>query len=108
MRDFLKFFRAIFKTLYFVRGILITFIVLFAGIAFVISRVESLPYGDSLYFVCISALTIGYGDITPQTPMGRILSVVSGLLGMLFTGIVIAVAVQSLIVAIKDKRDSGQ
>ncbi|KAI3647012.1 hypothetical protein MP228_007233 [Amoeboaphelidium protococcarum] len=39
---------------------------------------------DSLYFVIISSATVGYGDITPETMLGRILCVVMIILAIVF------------------------
>jgi voltage-gated potassium channel len=61
-----------------------------------ISYVEKLPFGDALYFALITGLTIGYGDIVVKTPVGRILAVLIGIIGVLFSGLVIAVAVRAL------------
>ena len=61
-----------------------------------ISYVEKLPIGDALYFAFITGLTIGYGDIVVKTPVGRILAVLIGFIGVLFSGLVIAVAVRAL------------
>ena len=72
---------------------------LFASIAinsWAISYVEKLPFGDALYFAAITGLTIGYGDIVVKTPAGRILAVLIGFIGVLFSGLVIAVAVRAL------------
>jgi len=44
----------------------------------------------------ITGLTIGYGDIVATTTFGRIMSVLLGFVGILFTGLVIAVAVHAV------------
>lgn len=49
---------------------------------------------DALYWATISITTIGYGDISPVTPIGRMITMVSALVGMaviaLPTGIITA------------------
>ncbi|MBQ5426697.1 MAG: ion transporter [Pseudobutyrivibrio sp.] len=49
---------------------------------------------DALYWATISLTTIGYGDISPVTPIGRFITMVSALVGMaviaLPTGIITA------------------
>lgn len=56
---------------------------------------------DSFYWACITATTVGYGDIRPATRISRLLSILIALLGLMFTGIVIAVAVQAATIALK-------
>ena len=64
--------------------------------AVAITYVEDIPFSDALYFSFITGLTIGYGDISPATNIGRILAVLTGLVGILITGLVVAVAVHAL------------
>jgi voltage-gated potassium channel len=46
-----------------------------------------------LYFIYVTLLTIGYGDITPVSPAARALVVLEGLLRMAFTTMLLAVLV---------------
>jgi voltage-gated potassium channel len=59
-----------------------------------------------LYFTLITGLTIGYGDISPLTPGGRMIAVLTGLLGILVTGLIVAIAVYALKETMKP-RDSN-
>ena len=70
--------------------------------AVVISQIENLPFGDSLYFSFITGLTIGYGDIVVKTPFARLLAVFLGLIGIIFTGIMVAGALRALEKSLKD------
>jgi voltage-gated potassium channel len=67
------------------------------------SYVDGIPLGDALYFTFITGLTIGYGDITPTTIAGRVLSVVTGVIGVIFVGIIVAVATRALSLAVKNE-----
>jgi uncharacterized membrane protein len=49
-----------------------------------------------LYFTFVTGLTIGYGDISPVTLAGRIVAIMTGILGILITGLVVAIAVYAL------------
>ena len=76
-------------------------VLLFLG-GFTISRVENLELGDGIYFAFITGLSIGYGDITPATAWGRVVSVLIGLIGMIFVGLTVAVATRALADSIKE------
>jgi len=49
-------------------------IILFGG-AFFYSYVEGWRYLDALYFSAITLTTIGYGDFSPQTDLGKIFTI---------------------------------
>ena len=65
--------------------------------------VEGISIGNSMYLSFITAFTIGYGDITPVTIIGRVLSVIIGLIGIIFTGLVIAIATRALVSTIQEE-----
>jgi hypothetical protein len=75
---------------------------LILGIALVIRHLEKMPFGESLYFSFITGLTIGYGDIIVKTPFARLLAVLLGLIGIIFTGIMVAAALRAVEKSLKD------
>jgi voltage-gated potassium channel len=66
--------------------------------------VESISLADSLYLSFITAFTIGYGDIAPVTITGRVLSIFIGLLGIIFTGLVVAVSTRALVSTLEEEK----
>jgi voltage-gated potassium channel len=73
-------------------------IVLFGVIvlgAIVIARSEGIEIGPALYFALITGLTVGYGDIAPVTPVGQIVSILIGIVGVLVSGLVIGVSTRA-------------
>jgi voltage-gated potassium channel len=101
MREFLVFCRYFFQLLYFVRGVTLTLVLVLCCCAVAMSYADGIRLGDALYFTFITGLTIGYGDITPTTISGRVLSVVTGVIGVIFVGIIVAVATRALSFAFK-------
>ena len=49
---------------------------------FVYHFIEGWSYLDSLYFTVITLTTVGYGDLSPQTPIGKIFTIF-----FIFTGL---------------------
>lgn len=88
---------------FFVRHVLAGLLLMITVGGVAVSYVEGLRIGDGIYFAYVTGLTIGYGDISAVTPLGRILSIAIGMIGMLLTGITIAVATRALAEAIKEK-----
>ena len=54
---------------------------------------DSRPFGETVYLAFITAFTIGYGDLTPQRPLSRLTAIILGIIGVVFTGIIVALAV---------------
>ena len=78
------------------RSVIFGLIALIVIGAVVISFVEKIPFGDAIYFSFVTGLTIGYGEIVAKTLIGRLVALLIGLTGIVFTGIVVAIAVRSL------------
>lgn len=63
-------------------------------------KLEGWPRFDSFYWSFITGTTIGYGDLRPTRVPSRLIAIVTGFLGLTFTGILIAIAVHALTVAL--------
>ena len=69
------------------RGLMtLTAVVIATGTVFY-HRWESLSWVDSFYFTIVTLTTVGYGDISPQTPTGKVFTAF-----YLFIGVGILVA----------------
>jgi len=93
---FVEFFSAFMRYSSYVREVFLALLLILLLGAVLIWRLESLSFGNAVYFTMITGLTIGYGDITPQTPLGKLVSVAIGLVGMVFVGLIIAIATRAL------------
>jgi hypothetical protein len=85
-----------------VREVIVIQIILICLGAIAISVLEQLTIEESLYFAFITGLSVGFGDIAPQTTAGRIISVAIALVGVIFVGLVVAVATRALADTVED------
>ena len=93
---FLRFHRHFWHILWRMKSVILVQIGLIVLGAFIISITEARPFGEALYFAFITGLTVGYEDIVATTAIGQVISVLLGLIGLLFTGLVVAIAVRAL------------
>jgi uncharacterized protein YneF (UPF0154 family) len=56
-------------------------IIIFLG-AYIYQQVEDWRYLDSVYFVVVTVTTVGYGDLVPKTDLGKIITIIFPLIGM--------------------------
>ena len=78
------------------RAVYLAFLAFILAGAVTIANVENMPLGEAVYFSFITGLTVGYGDIAPHTTVGRVVSVALGFVGILFSGLVVAVMVRAV------------
>ncbi|MDH3763470.1 MAG: potassium channel family protein [Gammaproteobacteria bacterium] len=66
---------------------------------------ESWSRFDSLYWSFITATTVGYGDIRPLRKLCKTFSILIALTGMIFTGIIVALAINAASIAFSSVHD---
>ena len=74
----------------------------------IVGKRESWKRFDSLYWSFITATTVGYGDIRPVAPLSRLLAVLIAFTGVIFTGIVVALAINAASVSLKSHHDVNE
>ena len=94
MRNFIRYFG------YIAEIILFQLLILIAG-GLAIAKIEAIEVSDALYFAFVTGFTIGYGDITPHTGLGQVVSLAIGLDGLVFSGLIIAIANRALAETVK-------
>jgi Na+-translocating ferredoxin:NAD+ oxidoreductase RnfE subunit len=91
-----RFLQGLVSSLKVVWPILSAVFVLIVGFGIAVGLCEGWSIQESVYFSFVTGLTIGYGDFAPKTLLGRVLSVLIGMCGILLTGIVAAIAVKAI------------
>jgi hypothetical protein len=66
---------------------------------------ESWSRGEALYWSFVTATTVGYGDFRPLRGLSRILSILIAFCGVVFTGILVAVAISAVTYSLKAHYD---
>ena len=61
----------------------------------IVGRIEDRSRFDALYWSLITATTVGYGDFRPLQKRSKILSVVIAMLGIMITGIIVAITIET-------------
>jgi voltage-gated potassium channel len=80
--------------------LLLSVVVVIIALGQMVGRREGWSRFDSFYWSFITATTVGYGDIHPTRRGSRITAIIIALLGLTFTGILIAVAVRAATLAL--------
>ena len=96
-----------FHAIWHVRAVILVLIALIVAGAAAVTLVEKMPFADTLYFAFVTGLTIGYGDIVMQTPVGRLVAILIGLIGILFTGLMVAVLVHAVRESFEESEKRG-
>lgn len=70
-----------------------------------IGKIEGWSKLDALYHSFITATTVGYGDFHPSKKLPKFLAVAIAFVGLVFTGIVVALAIHSATHAFEQTHD---
>jgi hypothetical protein len=95
-RASIVFFKHVLGLIDFIWPVFLMLILVIALLGLITGVREGWNIVDSLYYAFITALTIGYGDFSPSYPLTKIIAIVIGLFGFLFTGVLVAIAVESV------------
>ena len=60
-----------------------------------VGRAEGWSRSDAIYYAFITATTVGYGDFRPRRVASKMTAVGIALVGLLLTGIVVAIGVEA-------------
>ena len=103
----LTFIRLFFWSIYLIAPLLVflSFVIIVLGQ--IVCHIEKWNKFDGLYWSFITATTVGYGDIRPLKIVSKVLSVVIALVGIMLTGIILAVALNTTTIAFEKHADKS-
>ena len=85
--------------LFYAAPLLIALISLIFILGQMIGKREGWSKSDTVYYSFITATTVGYGDFKPSTMFGKYMAIGIAFLGLLLTGIFVALGVKAASVA---------
>lgn len=71
----------------------------------IVGRIEKWKLGEAIYWSCVTATTVGYGDFRPARGFSRFLAIVIAVQGLIIFAILGSVAVQSTFIAFETHPD---
>jgi len=105
MKEFALFVRHFFRLVHFTRGVLLVLMAALLVCTAGMMLTEGWIFSRALYFTMITGMTVGYGDIVPTTGLGRFISVVIAMIGIVYVGIIVAIATRALTLAVHQQYD---
>lgn len=88
-RRFSNTFSGVFKTNGLIYVVIVTFGIVFIGACGIMAFEDNMQtFGDALWWSMVTTTTVGYGDISPESPGGRILAGILMFVGIGFLGMV--------------------
>ena len=82
-------------SLWFLSPILLVLLGGISALGLWIGRIEEWSVEDSMYFAFVTATTVGYGDLHPTKRPSKFLAISISLLGILLTGLLVALALNA-------------
>jgi len=96
-----EFIRIFLHSLVYAAPLLFALVLLIAAIGQMIGRWEGWSRPDALYYAFITASTVGYGDFHPRRARSKFWAVCIALVGLILTGLVVALGVEAAGMAFK-------
>jgi voltage-gated potassium channel len=89
------FLRVLVVDLLYASPILLFLVVLITFVGHIVGRIEGWSRSDAMYHAFINATTVGYGDFRPTKKASKMLAIAIALVGIVFTGLVVAIAIHA-------------
>lgn len=99
------FLKLLFWSLYLVGPLLLFLGALVIVLGQIVRKMEGWDVFNGIYWSIITATTVGYGDIRPLKKRSKVISILIAFIGIVLTGIIIAVALNSASLALERHAD---
>lgn len=91
----LTFLQLFFNALYLSAPLLFFICMIIISIGMIVGTIEKWSKFDTLYWTFITVTTVGYGDFRPIKKRSKICAVLLAFIGLMFTGIIVALTVHT-------------
>ncbi len=91
----------------YISPVILTLVGIILLLGFFVGRLENWKRHDAFYYAFITATTVGYGDFPPRNRVSKLLAIVIAFTGLILTGIIVAVALNALTIAFKERVENG-
>ncbi|WP_163936548.1 potassium channel family protein [Paraferrimonas sp. SM1919] len=85
--------------------LLVAFMLLISLLGQIVGHIQQWPKFETFYWSFITAFTVGYGDRVPSLKTTKIIALFISLIGIMFTGVVVAITVEAATHAFKIHHD---
>lgn len=96
-----QFIKIFFLSIYIVLPLLVFLSFLILSLGQLVRIKEKWSIFDGVYWTFITASTVGYGDIRPLRKFSKVMSVLIALLGIMFTGVIVAITLSTTQIVIE-------
>lgn len=103
-----SFIKLLFISVYLTAPLLLSLFLVIVVLGQIVGRLENWNRFEAFYWTFITATTVGYGDIKPARKRSRILTMVIIFMGLMLTGILVAISVNTASVAFGKHMDISQ
>jgi len=103
----LRFLKELGLALWLTSPVLLSLAIIITILGQIVGRREGWQPFESFYWSFVTGTTVGYGDLRPTHKSSRIIAIVIALIGLTFTGILIAIAVRAGTIALAARDAAG-
>jgi voltage-gated potassium channel len=94
--------------LFYAAPLLASMLLVIVVLGHIVGKLERWSRLDAMYYAFITATTVGYGDFHPRRKPSKVLAIAITLVGIIFTGIIVAVALHAGQHAFKETHDAAE